>query len=186
MVTRFCGAANLYSKTSHRPKKSSSTQAMTEQLKGIKTFWNWLKRIKDLSNKEQDDVLKSRSGDETAPLMNQMIGGVAPQRNVGASMGRSSPPASMSGATDASGTFSSLSILSDGIAGLLHRHIEFKKLRHQSKEVYESLDQESEKLYGFRVFTSQIRQKIIDFCGWTDVIRPRHRLETEANQQAQH
>lgn len=127
MVTRFCGAANLYCKASHRSKKSSSTQAMTEQLKGIKTFWNWLKRIKDLSNKDQDDVLKSRSSDEAAPLMSQMIGGAAPQRNMHASLGMSSEPGSFTGPADGNGTFSNISILSDGIAGLLSKYIEFRK-----------------------------------------------------------
>jgi len=161
MVTRFCGAANLYCKTSHRSKKSSSTQAMTDQLKGIKIFWNWLKRIKDLSNKEQDDVLKSSSSGETAPLMNQMIGVTVPQRNVPASMGLGADPGSFIGPTDGTRAFSCISILSDGISGLLHKHIEFKKQQDKTKteeQICESLDNESEKLYGFRVFTSSIRQ----------------------------
>lgn len=52
----------------------------------------------------------------------------------------------------------------------------------EQDQIYELLDQEQEMLYGNNVFTSQIRQQIIDFCGWTDVIRPRYKRETDMNQ----
>jgi hypothetical protein len=48
LVTRFSGAERLYSKKKQK--------ANTYWLKGIKTFWNWLRRIQDTSSPETNGV----------------------------------------------------------------------------------------------------------------------------------
>ena len=36
------------------------------------------------------------------------------------------------------------------------------------------LDQES--LYGFTIYQSAFRQQIIEFCGWSEIIRPQYKI----------
>ena len=67
-----------------------------------------------------------------------------------------------------------MQLLSDGIIGVLQDAIEKKKKEtgQGDDQVCALLDLDHEEYYGFHTYTSTARSQIINFCGWSDVIRP--------------